>query len=113
MKVEVRGHFFEAELYEGETAAAFAGLLPLRLYMQELNGNEKYHYLSSPLPSEPEMVESIQAGDIMLFDSSCVVLFYDSFDTPYSYTRIGRVKDPSGLKEAVGEGDCQVSFSLN
>ena len=113
MKVEVRGHFFEAELYEGETAAAFASLLPLRLYMQELNGNEKYHYLSSPLPREPEMVESIQAGDIMLFDSSCVVLFYDSFDTPYSYARIGRIKDPSGLKEAVGEGDCQVSFSLN
>lgn len=39
MKVEVNGHIFEAELCEGETAAAFASLLPLRLYMQELNGN--------------------------------------------------------------------------
>lgn len=113
MNVEVNGHIFEAELYEGETAASFAGLLPLSLNMQELNGNEKYHYLSSPLPSSPEMVGFIQAGDIMLFGSSCVVLFYDSFDTPYSYTRIGRIKDPGGLKLAVGEGDCLVSFYLN
>lgn len=113
MNVEINGHIFEAELYEGETAAAFASLLPLRLYMQELNGNEKHHYLSSLLPNSPEMVGFIQAGDIMLFGSSCVVLFYDSFDTTYSYTRIGRIKDPTGLKEAVGEADCLVSFSLN
>lgn len=113
MKVEVRSLIFEAELYEGETAASFAGLLSLSLNMQELNGNEKYHYLSSLFPSSPEMVGFIQAGDIMLFGSSCVVLFYDSFDTTYSYTRIGRIKDPTGLKEAVGEADCLVSFSLN
>lgn len=88
-------------------------MLPLGLNMQELNGNEKYHYLSWPLPSSPEMVGSIQAGETMLFGSSCVVLFYDSFDTTYSYTRIGRIKDPTVLKEAVGEADCLVSFSLN
>ena len=40
MKVEVNDRIFEAELYGGETAAEFAGLLPLSIDMQELNGNE-------------------------------------------------------------------------
>ena len=103
---------FTASLENNETARAFAALLPMTLSMTELNGNEKYHYLLSDLPAQAERVGRIEAGDLMLFGGNCVVLFYESFSTPYSYTRIGRLTDPNGLKAALGQGRAEVAFSL-
>jgi hypothetical protein len=40
------------------------------------------------------------------------VLSYESFTTTYSYTRIGRVDDPGGLKAALGAGNVDVTFEL-
>ena len=47
--------------------------------MSELNGNEKYFYLESALPTVSEQVEEIHAGDLMLYGDDCLVLFYQSF----------------------------------
>ncbi len=111
MTVTVNGKSFGATLADNQTARAFAELLPLTLDMEELNGNEKYCYLSGSLPSNPTNPGKIEEGDIMLFGSSCVVIFYESFNTSYSYTRLGKVTDPSGLKAALGSGNPTVSFS--
>ena len=103
---------FVAKLEDNETAAAFAALLPMRLDMDELNGNEIYHYLPEPLPSAPERVGHVNAGDIMLYGDSCVVIFYESFDTSYTYTPIGNIADAEGLAaEIAGEG-AYVSFEI-
>ena len=101
---------FIITLYDNETAAAFAEMLPLTLDMSELNGNEKYFYLDSDLPAKAESVGNIQNGDFMLYGSNCLVLFYDSFSTGYSYTRIGRVDNPEGLSEALGNGSVTITF---
>ena len=101
---------FSVTLYENPTAAAFKELLPMTLNMSELNGNEKYFYLPDSLPTNAERVGTINAGDIMLYGSSCVVLFYETFDTSYSYTKIGHIGDISGLREAVGSGSVTVTF---
>ena len=111
MTVTVAGKSFSATLADNSTARAFADLLPMTLDMEELNGNEKYCYLSGSLPSAPSNPGRIEAGDIMLFGSSCVVLFYESFNTSYSYTRIGKITDTSGLKAALGSGNPAVTFS--
>ncbi len=103
---------FSAALEDNAAARAFAALLPMELHMTELNGNEKYHYLMGPLPTAPERVGSIRAGDILLFGDNCVVVFYQSFDTPYSYTRIGRIHVPEGLADALGGSDVDVRFDL-
>lgn len=106
----IGGQTFTGTLADSETGRAFAALLPLTLQMSELNGNEKYFYMDGPLPSSAERVGQIRAGDLMLYGSDCVVLFYESFSTPYSYTRIGRV-ETEGLAQAVGTGNVSVAFS--
>lgn len=101
---------FTATLADTETGEAFAALLPLSVTMNELNGNEKYHYLSSSLPTATYQPGTIHAGDLMLYGNNCVVLFYETFNTSYSYTRIGTIDNPSGLASALGSGNVSVRF---
>ena len=101
---------FIATLADSETGRAFAQLLPLTLPMTELNGNEKYHYLDSSLPTDSYQPGTIQAGDLMLYGNNCVVLFYETFSSSYSYTRIGSIDDSEGLAAALGSGNVSVRF---
>ena len=112
MEVIIGKHTFSAVLGEGETARALSSRLPLTFDMSDLNGNEKYHYLDKALPSAPEKVDKICAGDIMLYGDNCIVVFYNSFSTSYRYTQIGHIEDASALENAVGKGNITISFSL-
>ena len=110
IEVEINGKTYAASLEDNDTAAAFAERIPLTLQMEELNGNEKYAYADEPLPSDPAEVGRIEAGDIMLYGDDCIVVFYKSFDTQYSYTRIGRIDDADGIEDAAGGGAASVRF---
>ena len=110
IKIIIGSKAFSATLADSETGEAFAALLPLTITMNELNGNEKYHYLSSSLPTAAYQPGTIHAGDLMLYGNNCVVLFYETFNTSYSYTRIGAIDDPSGLAAALGSGNVSVRF---
>lgn len=111
-QIEIRAgkSVYTAVLYENDTAQAFTTLLPMQVTMQELNGNEKYVYLPQSLPENAQSVSSIQAGDLMLFGSDCVVLFYEDFSTTYRYTRIGYIENPDGLAQALGSDTATVTF---
>lgn len=109
--ISAGGATFTATLADNETARAFARMLPLTLDMSELNGNEKYYYLDSSLPTDSSNPGTINTGDIMLYGSDCLVLFYKTFNTSYSYTRIGKVDNPQQLEAALGRGDVTVTFS--
>jgi hypothetical protein len=102
---------FSATLADTDTARSFADRLPLTLDMHDVNSNEKAFDLSEDLPSNPENPGAISSGDLMLYGSNTVVLFYESFGTSYSYTRIGRLTDPAGLSQALGTGDVTVTFA--
>lgn len=110
--IKIDGREFIAALEKTETAQAFAKLLPLEKSMVELNGNEKYYDLHQNLPSDPKQVGRVEAGDLMLFQNNFIVVFYKSHSTNYSYTRIGKIDDPTGLAEAVGSGDVMMSFTV-
>lgn len=110
INVIVGNKTFTATLADSETGRAFAQLLPITITMNELNGNEKYHYLDSSLPTDSYQPGTIQAGDLMLYGNNCVVLFYKTFSSSYSYTRIGALDNPAGLAEALGSGNVSVRF---
>ena len=111
INITIDGKTFVAEIEDTETGRAFAGRLPMTLNMSELNGNEKYYYLNESLPTAAQYYGTIQAGDLMLYGNSCIVLFYGQAGG-YSYTRIGKLKSTEGLAVAVGSGSVSVTFSL-
>lgn len=102
---------FAATLADTEAARVFAAGLPMTLDMTDLNGNEKKFDLATELPSNPSRPGTIRNGDLMLWGTRTVVVFYLSFDSPYAYTRLGRVDDPNGLAQALGRNSVRVEFS--
>lgn len=102
---------FAVTLAANEAARALATRLPLSLEMAELNGNEKHADVAQPLPVEAIRPGTIYAGDIMLYGSQTIVVFYETFQSSYSYTRIGRVDEAEGLRAALGRDKVRVSFS--
>ncbi len=112
MKITIGSRTFSAILGNNETAIAFRALLPLTLDMHDVNENEKAFDLPSRLPSADANPRTIRTGELMLWNSRTVVVFYKSFSTPYSYTRLGRIDDPDGLAAALGTADVTMKFEL-
>jgi len=113
MKLKIGNSTFSVTLYDNATVTAFKSLLSLTVNMVELNGNEKYADLSRKLPTNASNPGTIRNGDLMLYGSSTVVLFYKTFPTTYSYTKLGRMDDATGLVAALGAGDVTVMFELD
>ena len=113
MQIVIGDQRFSVTLECSDTVTALTEMLPLTLDMSELNDNEKYYYLDTALPSAPQKVGHIHEGDIMLYGDKCLVVFYKSFDTSYSYTKIGNISDTSGLADALGKDGVTVTFEMN
>ncbi|AZG11649.1 hypothetical protein EGT29_10115 [Pigmentiphaga sp. H8] len=104
---------FSITLANNDAARALVVLLPLTLDMTELNGNEKYAKLPRRLPTNTERSGTIRSGDLMLYGSGTLVVFYLTFDSPYSYTRLGWVDDPAGLARELGGSGVRIEFSAD
>jgi hypothetical protein len=112
MKIKIGRSTFTATLEENPTVTALKATLPMTVKMKELNGNEKYFRLRSDLPTNPVNPQAITTGDLMIYGSNTLVLFYKSFATSYSYTRLGRIDDSAGLAAAVGSENVDLRFEL-
>ena len=102
---------FAITVTDNAAARAFAAQLPLTLDMSDLNGNEKHVDLPKPLPANAIRPGTIRNGDLMLYGADTLVVFYLTFQSSYSYTRLGRVDDPSDLPRALGPRSVRVVFS--
>ena len=99
IKVNIDNKEYILTLEDNKTADAFINLLPREFNMQELNGNEKYVYMDNILPENAAIPEQIQKGDVMLYGNNCLVIFYKSFYTNYSYTKIGHINNLPDLND--------------
>jgi hypothetical protein len=110
IKIKVGSQTFTATLLDNNSAKAFKEMLPLTINMMELNNNEKYYDLRNSLPTNSSNPGTINNGDLMLYGSKTLVLFYKTFSTSYSYTKLGAVDDVTGLVSALGSGNVTVTF---
>lgn len=109
--ININGVDFTVTLEDNETTRELVNRLPLNIEMNELNGNEKYYYFDESFPNNSSRIERIEKGDIMLYGSDCLVLFYESFNTSYSYTRIGKLDNPSLLDDVIGKDSVRVTIT--
>jgi hypothetical protein len=112
LRIRIGNDTFTATLFDNATTTAFVARLPLTVSMTELNGNEKYYDLPQNLPTNAVNLNTAQAGDLVLYNSNTLVLFYETFSTSYRYTRMGRVDNPAGLATALGRGSVSVTFEM-
>lgn len=110
--VTVGNKKFTAILESNNTANEFKKMLPLTISMKDLNNNEKFFDFPNNLPTNASNPRTINSGDLMLWGSNTLVLFYKTFNTSYSYTRLGTIENPSGLAQALGSGNVTVTFEL-
>lgn len=112
LNIKVGDKNFTATLESNNTTKSLLEKLPLTINMSELHGNEKYYYFDESLPTNSQSIRNINTGDLMLYGSDCLVLFYKSFSTSYSYTRLGHIDNPQGLADVVGSGNITVTFEV-
>lgn len=112
MNVQIGTENFTATLEDNEAVAAFAEMMkeePVVIQMSDYSGFEKVGSLGTSLPASNSQITT-QAGDIVLYNNSQIVIFYGS--NSWSYTRLGRIDDLTGWEEALGSGDVTVTFSI-
>ena len=106
IKVIINDKEYTLNLDNSKTVEEFIDLLPQTFNMSELNGNEKYIYMDNSLTTTSYNPKHIEKGDVMLFGDNCLVIFYKSFNTNYSYTKIGHIDNLDNL----GNGNITAKF---
>ena len=78
--------------------------------MESLHDNEVYYFFDKGFPMNESYPSSIQTGDLMLYGSDCLVLFYEDFTPTYRYTPIGRLEHAEDLATFLKNGSTEVRF---
>ena len=81
--------------------------------MTNLNGNEVYYKFDDEFSKNEKSIGNINTGDIYLYQSDTLVLFYKSFSTSYLYTEIGKLVNITDLAQNIGSGDVTVQWCKN
>ena len=112
MTLQIGNNTFMATLENNDAVEALVDMMreaPVVIQMSDYSGFEKVGSLGTSLPTSNKQTTT-QSGDIVLYNGNQIVIFYGS--NSWSYTRLGRIDDLSGWKDALGSGDVTVTFSL-
>lgn len=112
INIKINGNIYQIDVYDNKTAKEVIEYLPDHLVMEDLHNNEKYASLNKGFPTDLEKVKKIHKGDVMLYGSDTLVIFYKDFETTCSYTPIGRMIELGNLEEVVGSGKIEVQFEI-
>ncbi len=111
VNISINGKVFIATLEDNEAAKELYEIIKtdgLTVEMSDYSGFEKVGSLGRTLTSNDKQTKT-KAGDIVLYQSNQIVMFYGS--NSWSYTRLGRIDDLSGWEDALGSGDITAEFS--
>ena len=105
----------EIEPADNSSAEAFVSLLEkgdLTVDMHDYGGFEKVGPIGSKLPTNDENITT-EPGDVILYQGDQITIYYDT--NTWDFTRLGKVRNlsQSELKEALGDGDVRIVFSLS
>ncbi|AEC01786.1 cyclophilin-like fold protein [Parasphaerochaeta coccoides] len=114
MMITVGSTTFTATMENNASVKALMELLvkePLTIQMSEYGGFEQVGSLGQRLPSN-DLQTTASAGDIVLYSSNNIVIFYGS--NSWSYTRLGKIESAGAkeIKDAFGSG-ASVTLSIN
>ena len=114
--ITVSGKTLPVKIEDNEATKALVAVLSeasITYEADDYGGFEKVGALGRTLPSDNKQI-STSAGDVVLYNSSNIVLFYGG--NSWSYTRLGKIQYESldELKSFLkaGEGNISVTLSL-
>ncbi len=83
----------------------------LTIQMSMYGGFEQVGSIGQRLPSH-DVQTTTSSGDIVLYSSSQIVVFYGS--NSWAYTRLGRIKDktPEEVRNLLGNGDVTITLTV-
>lgn len=115
IRLQIGEHSLTAELAENSSAEAFRELLtqgPVTVQMSDYGNMEKVGPLPTSLPENNEQLTT-SPGDLILYQGTSITLYYDT--NSWSLTRLGRVQNitQQELRDILGEGDVEITFSMD
>lgn len=113
VKLLIDNKEYSITLEDNEIVDALINNMPLELSMSNLNNNEFYSYLDFNLSTNSYNPGKINKGDIYLYGNNCLVIFYESFNTSYSYTKIGKLDDIEVLDNIKDKNNIIVNLEIN
>ena len=113
VNISINGKTFTATLEDNTAAKELYEIIKndgLTVEMSDYSGFEKVGALGHTLTSNDKKTTT-EAGDIVLYLSNQIVMFYGS--NSWSYTKLGKIDDLSGWEEALGSGDITAELSAS
>ena len=110
MNLEINNKIYSVVLENNITAEALLSRLPMTLNMEDLYSSEKYAYITEPLPMQPQRMDTINAGDVLLWGNDCLVIFYNHVSTLDEYTKIGHIENVEDLAITAGSDSVNVTW---
>ena len=111
--IKIGDKTFPIQFKDTSVSSELKAKFPFTIKMNNLNGNEVYYNFDQTFTTNTKSVNTINIGDIYLYQSNCLVLFYKTFSTSYSYSEIGSLTSTEGLAEAIGSQNITISWCKN
>lgn len=112
LKITVGDDELLATFADNSSAEEFRELLSqgaVTIEMEDYGGFEKVGPLGTTLTRNDQQITA-GPGDVILYQGNQITIYYGT--NSWSFTRLAKINDPTGLKEKLGDGMVQVTFSL-
>ena len=113
MRMTINDMVVSVEWEDNESVTALKELAKsgLTISMSMYGGFEQVGSIGQRLPSQDKQTTT-SSGDIVLYSSSQMVVFYGS--NSWAYTRLGKITDktPEEMRELLGNGDVTITLTV-